>query len=388
MRRLIILGILFGLLILITFPVRAEFCVDKILVKLDSTEGEEIEKDLYSYSNWKLKHLKLDFINKFSWPEHNENYFGFNVKIFFEEYKQLKLDLDYDWNERYRILSPEIKYQLELGSYLTIGLEYGNSTRTPVLDKDQKYEYLMNYGSVGMDFTKNNWSYDLKLAQARKDCPLNERESYTKNALEQKLSWKVYPNLKLALSYYETTRYHPYDIKISEDCWSSKTGIGGEYHFNDRWQVTGTFTTKEEEQGLVPYLNQQYREVKLKNKLNRDTTLNLRISSKQLDYYSQITSFGPDGAMPEEEDEKSRVELKGALECQTKLKKWQLTAETGLFMENRDYRSVQVEDINREGLYALLRWNPGKIRLELEMAPDGNLWRVNGFYQLRLEYCF
>ncbi len=77
-----------------------------------------------------------------------------------------------------------------------------------------------------------------------------------------------------------------------------------------------------------------------------------------------------------------------ALECQIQLREWQLSVETGLFLANMDYRSAQVEDINREGLYASLCWNPGKFGLELEMAPDGNFRRVNGFYQLRFEYYF
>ncbi len=286
MRILIFLWISLGLFILLTLPVTAEFDLDKMTIKIDSTEGKEIEKDFYCYSDWKLKHFRLDLTNKFSWPEHNENYFGFNVKAHFEEYKQLKLNMDYRWNERYRILSPEIKYQFELGPNLTIGLEYENNTRTPVLNEDRNLKYRTDSGSAKMELNKNNWSYDLELAHTRKDYPRDEVKNSTKNQLDQKLSWKVQPNLNLHLSYYETTSYYPYDIEISQDYWSSEVGIGSEYRFNDRWQMTGAFSAKEVESGLVPYLDQQYLDIKLKNKPTKDVTVNLRIGSKQMDYYS------------------------------------------------------------------------------------------------------
>lgn len=388
MRLFLFFWIFFGLLIIITIPVRAEFQFDKITMKLDSTEGEEIEKDLYCYSDWKLKHFNLDLTNKFSWPENNENFSKFNVKAGFENYKQLKLNLDYQWNERYRILSPEINYYFELGRELTIGLEYETDTRNPVLDKDQELKYCQEIGTVIMELDKDKWSYDLKLTQAQKDYPDDELKNYIKNQLNHEFAWRIQPNLKLQFSFDEATGYYPYDIEINQDYWRSEAGIGGEYRFNNQWQIEGAFSAKEAEKGLAPYLAQQYLEVKLKNKPTKDVTINLRVSSTEFDYYSEIPYIDPDEITLEDEDQKSRDEYKVVLECQSQLKKFKLVFESGLFWVKKDYNSTLVEDFKREGFYASLRWNPGKIGLELEMAPDGNHWRTNGFYQLKVEYTF
>ncbi|MGE5606798.1 MAG: hypothetical protein ACM3YE_14045 [Bacteroidota bacterium] len=74
MRPFKIFWILFGLLAALALPAGAELAFDKITMQIQSTEGEMVEKDLYCYSDWKLKHFKLDFTNKFSWPENSENY--------------------------------------------------------------------------------------------------------------------------------------------------------------------------------------------------------------------------------------------------------------------------------------------------------------------------
>lgn len=386
MRQILPLWILFGLFIFITIPARAEFNFDKITVKLDSTEGEAIEKDFYCYSNWKSKYFMLDLTNKFSWPEHNENYSRFNIKAGLKEYKQFKLDLDYQWNERYRILSPEIKYYFELGPDLTIGLEYETETRSPILDIDQELKYCLEIGTVKMELDKDRWSYDLKLAQTGKDYPLDEIKNYTKKQLDHELTWKIQPNLKLNLSYDETTSYYPYNI--DQDYWSSEVGIGGEYRFNEHWQLTGNIGGREEERGLTPYLDQRDLKIKLKNKPTKDLAFNLQVGSSQFDYYSEKSYTDPDEISLEDEDLKSRTENKAALECQSQFRKFKLAVELGLYGVYKDYSSTLVEDLKREGLYASLRWNPGKIGVELEMAPDGNFSRVNGFYQLKLEYSF
>lgn len=388
MRLILLLWILFGLFIIINYPARAEFNFDKLTIKVDSTEGKEIEEDFYCYSDWRINNLKLEMTNKFSWPVHNENYSKFNVKAYFEEYNQLKLNMDYQWNERYRIISPEVNYYFKLGQDLTISLDYETDTRNPINNEDQKLEYFMETGTVKMKLDKDSWSYDLNLAQTQKDYPEDEPKNYTKNQLDQEFGWRIRPNLKLLLSYFEATACYPYDIKINNDYWKSETGIGGEYRFNDRWQVTGSFSNREEEKGLVPYLAKRDFEVKLKNKLAQDCTINFRVSSAEINYYSVIPYIDPDEFLFEEEDQKSRVENQAVLEWRSKLRKLNITVETGFYWLDKNYYSAQVEDFESKGLYASLHRNLGKIGLELEMAPDGTLWRRNGFYQLKLEYSF
>ncbi len=386
MRQFLSLWILFGLLTLITIPSRAEFNIEKISMMLDSTEGEAIENDLCCFSNWQFKNFRLELTNKFSWPEHNENYSKFNVKARLEEYEQLKLDLDYQWNQRYRIFSPELNYLLELSPDLTIGLEYGIETRNPIIDKDYKLKSCLEIGTLKMELDKDSWSYGLRYAQSGKEYPSDRIKNYTKKQLNQELAWRIVPNFKVNLSYAEATRYFPYDI--DQDYWGSAAGIGGEYRFNERWQLTGTIGGKEDERGLAPYLEQRDLKIKLTNRRTKDLTFNLQAGSAQFDYSSERAYIDPDEISSEDEDLKSRIEKKVGLECNSRLKSLKLTVEGGLFWASKDYRSTLVEDLIREGLYASLRWNPGKIGVELEMAPDGNLWRVNGFYQLKLEYSF
>ena len=388
MRLLRSVWILFGLFILTTFPARAEFSVAKLTMKIGHSEGEKIEKDFYCYSDYKFQHLNLDLTNKFSWPENNENFSKFNIKAGFEECKQLDLNLDYQWNGRYRILAPEIAYDFKYKPGLTIRLGYEAENRDPVLDKDWKQKYRMETGTIKMALDKKNWSYDLRFARASKEYPEDEIKDYTKDQLNQDFAWRIQPALKLNFTYYETNRFYPNDTTISKDYWSSKAGVKGEYRFNDHWLMTGSFSVKEAERGLVPYLDQQSLELKLKNKPSRDVTIDLRVSSAEIDYYSEIEYLDPDGDGVEEEDQKSRFEDKAALECNWRLKDLNLVVEAGLFRVSKDYCSPQVADCQREGIYTSLLWKPQKIGIELQIAPNGNLWRVDGFYQLKFEYYF
>ena len=113
MRSFKILWILFGLLIGCALPAKADFSFDKITLKIDWTPGETVEKDVYCYSDWEIKDLKLDLTNRFSWPENSDNYSKFNIKAGLENLKQLELALDYQWNQRYRIFTPEIAYDFK-----------------------------------------------------------------------------------------------------------------------------------------------------------------------------------------------------------------------------------------------------------------------------------
>lgn len=387
MRSFKILWILFGLLVGCAFPAKADFSFDKIMMKIDWTPGETVEKDIYCYSDWEIKDFKLDLTNKFSWPENNDNYSKFNVKAGLEKLKQLELALDYQWNQRYRIFTPEIAYDFKFKPGFTLGLEYENENRDPVYEKDLKYEYRMETGTVKMALDKKSWSYDLKLARTRKDYPEDQRENYTKNQLSHDLAWRIHADLKLNLSYYESTRFYPNDLSISKDYWGSKVGIEGEYSFNDRWQLINSFSVREEERGLAPYLEQNNWELKLKNKPSRDLSIDLRVRVAEYDFYSDTAYFDPD-EKDVEEDLKSRIENKAALECYWRLKDLNLELEAGLFRISKDYHSSQVADFEKGGIYASLRWKPKKVGVELEIAPNGNLSRFSGFYQLKLEYYF
>lgn len=387
MRPFKILWILFGLLVGFALPAKADFSFDKITMKLDWTPGETVEKDFYCYSDWKIKDFELDLTNKFSWPENSDNFSRFNIKAGLEKYKQLELELDYQWNQRYRIITPEIACDFKFKPGFIIGLEYENESRAPVLEEDLKYEYHMETGTVKMALDKKNWSYDLKLAQSRKDYPEDQSKNYTKNQLNHDLAWRIHSNLKLNFSYYETNRFYPNDLSISKDYWGSKTGIDGEFRLNDRWQLISSFSVREGERGLAPYLDQNNWELKLMNKLSRDLSVDLRVNAAEIDYYSDTAYFDPD-EKDAEEDLKSRLENKVALECYWRLKDLNLELEAGLFWISKDYCSSQVADYEKEGVYTSLRWKSKKVGMELEIAPHGNLSRFSGFYQLKFEYYF
>lgn len=387
MRSFKTLWILFGLLVGCAHPARADFSFDKIMMKIHWTPGETVEKDVYCYSDWEIKDFKLDLTNKFSWPENSENFSKFNVKAGLKKLKQLELDLDYQWNQRYRIFAPEIAYDFKFKPGFTLGLEYENESRDPVCEEDLKYEYQMETGTVKIALDKKSWSYDLKLARACKDYPEDQVKNYTKNQLYHDLAWRIHSDFKLNLSYYETTRFYPNDPSISKDYWGSKVGIEGEYSFNDRWQLISSFSVREEERGLAPYLDQNNWELKLKNKPSRDVSIDLRVNTAEIDYYSDTTYFDPD-EKDIEEDLKSRIENKAAVECYWRLKDLNLELEAGLFRIFKDYCSSRVADFEKEGIYTSLRWKFKKVGIELEIAPNGNLSRFSGFYQLKLEYYF
>ncbi len=388
MRSFLFFWILFGILIMINIPVEAEFYFDKLTMKVDAGEGKELEKDLYCYSDWQIKNFMMEVTNKFSWPENVDNYSKLNVKAYFEDLQQIKLNLDYQWNERYRFFSPEISSSFKLGRVLTVGFDYETNTRNSVSNDNRELEYLTEIGSVKMKLDKNNWIYSLKLTQTQKSYPADEVKNYTKNQLDQELIWRMGANLNLLLSYFEATGYYPHDININQDYWKTETGIEGEYRFNAQWEMSGSFSAREEEKGLTPYLARQNVKVKLKNKPIRDLDVNFQISSADIDYYSNIPYTDPDGILLEEDDQNSRVENKAALECCLNYRKIKLTVQAGLFLVTKAYNSSEVEDYEGKGLYTTICWNPGNIGLELEIAPEGNLSRSNGFYQLRCVYNF
>jgi hypothetical protein len=380
--------ILLGMFIAFTYPAAAEFSFDKIMMKIDSSQGEKAETDFYCYSDWKSGYFKLDLTNKFSWPESNENFSRFNVKADFEKYKQLKMDFDYQWNDRYRILGPTVAYNFKFKSDFVISLEYGTENRDPLLDKDLKLKYHIETGTVKMALDKKNWSYDLKLIRTGKDYPKDQIKNYTRDQLSQRLAWKIQPDLNFRLSYYETSCLYSNVLKISQERWNSKVGLSGDYHINEYWQIIGSFNLKEEEKGLIPYLAQQDWELKLKNKFSQDLTIDLRVKSVKYDYYSDITYFDPDEMEAAEEDRKSRIENKAVVECSWRLKESNLEVETGLFWVFKDYYSFQVSDYKQDGIYTSLLWKPNRVGLGLEIAPNGNLSRTRGFYQLKIEYYF
>jgi hypothetical protein len=386
MRLVVFVWILFGLLLMITFPVRADFDIDKVATKVGAVDGKEIEKDLYCYIDWQIDKLVLELTNRLSWPENNLNYSKFNVKAYLEDYRQLKLDLDYQWNERYRIFSPELTYKFTLWKDLMIKLGYENKIRTPVLEEDREKKYALETKTVSMEYEKKAWNYMLKLLQAGKDCPDDKGEVYDKNQLDQRLTWRAGPNLKVILSHFEATTYYPYSI--DEDDWRSEIGIKGEYQINDQWQATSSFSVREEEKGLVPYLEKKNVKVEVKTEPIKDLDIRFKVNSGKIDYYSEIPYFDPDGILSEDDDRKSRLEKSALLECRFKYRKFNLTTETGFFWASKQYRSSQVKDFESNGLYATLGWNPGKFGIELEIAPEGKVQRKNGFYQLKMEYCF
>jgi len=369
-------------------PVQAEFHLDKAMLKFDSTEGKELEEDLYCYSSWISERFRLDFTNKFSWPEHDENYNKFNVKAGFEELPQLKLNLDYQWNRRYRIPAAKIAYYHNPKAGWKVRIEYRSDNREPLLDKDLKYKYYTETGVVKFDLEKEDWSYDNKLAHTRRDYPRQEVNSYTKNELDQGLTWRFGPNFRLDFSYYETASYYPNDLTITKDRWSLKKEVSSEYRFNDQWRLTGSFSAQESEKGLLPYLKKQTLEFKLKHKPAKDLNFDLRVQTAEFNFFSEAPYSDPDEMLPEEEDRKSRAEGKIVLGSDIRLRKANLRIETGLFLDKRDYRLASEVDITREGYYTSISWNPGNIEIELEIAPNGNLGRLNGFYQLKVEYHF
>lgn len=388
MRLVLFVWILFGLLLMITFPVRADFDIDKLTTKVGSVDGKEIEEDLYCYIDWQIQKLVLELTNRLSWPENNLNYSKFNIKVYLEDYQQLKLDMDYQWNERYRIFSPELNYKFTLWKDLIIKLGYENQTRTPVLEEEREKRYALETKLISMEYEKKVWNYMFRLSQTGKDCPDDEGEVYDKNQLDQKLTWRVGSNLKVILSYFEATTYYPYDINIAKDSWKSETGIKGEYQINDQWQVISSFSIREEEKGLAPYLEKKNVKFEAKNEPIRDLDIRFKINSVNIDYYSELPYIDPDEILSEDDDQKSRVEKSAVLECRSKYRKFNITTEAGFFWASKQYHSSQVKDFESNGLYATLCWNPGKFGIELEIAPEGNVWRRNGFYQLKMEYCF
>lgn len=388
MRLVLLVWILFGLILVFAFPVRADFNIDKLTMKVGAVDGKGIEEDLYCYIDWQIEKLVLELTNRLSWPENNINYSKFNVKAYLEDYRQLKLDLDYQWNERYRIFSPELNYRFTLWKDLMIKLGYENQTRTPVLEEERDKRYTLEKKIIGMEYEKKTWNYTCKLSQTGKDYPDDEGKAYDKTQLDQKLTWRVRPNLKVILDYFEATTYYPYDINIAKDDWRSETGIKGEYQINDQWQVTGSFSVREEEKGLIPYLEKKNVKVEVKTEPIRDLDIRFKANSGDIDYYSEIPYFDPDGILLEDDDQKSRVEKSAVLECRFKYRKFNITTEAGFFWASKQYHSPQVKDFESNGLYAGLCWNPGKFGIELEIAPEGNVRRRNGFYQLKMEYCF
>lgn len=388
MRSLIVFGIFFGLLSFITVSVRAEFNIDKLTMKIGSAEEKEVEEDLYCYYEWQIKKLIIDMVSKFSWPKNNLNYSKLNFTTYLEDYRQLRFKSDYQWNERYRVFSPEINYYFKLGQDLKIGFDYKNQTRTPVLDEDREKRFSMGKGTVNLKLDKKDWEYLLELSQTQKGYPEDKPKNYTKNQLDHELAWRMGSDLKVKLSYFEATGHYPDDINIRQDFWKTETGIEGEYQFNDQWRVSGSYSDREEEKGLIPYLSKRGLIGKIKFEPYRNIDIHCQLRSADIQYYNEKPYIDPDGILFEEVDKKSRNEKSANLKCSSEYRKLNLTVETGFYWLSKSYQSPQVDDFDDHGLYATLCWNSGKIGLELEIAPEGNLWRRNGFYQLKAEYFF
>jgi hypothetical protein len=386
MRSIKFLWILFGLLLLTASPVRADFDMEKLIMKVGSSEGKETEEDLYCYTDWHIKDVNLELTNKFSWPRNNVNYSKINLKTYFEDYDQLHFKIDYQWNDRYRILVPEIDYDFTLGKNLTFRIDYKYQTRSPVSDEDRINKYAMETGIVKMKYERDAWNYFLKLLRTQKGYPNNQVKDYDKNQLDQEIAWRITPDFKLGLSYFEAAGYFPDNINL--DYWKSEMGIEGEYRINNQRQIFGYYSVREEEKGLVPYLTRKNLKAKIRSKPLRDLDVNFRVGLADIDYYTELPYSDPDEFILEDEDLKSRFEKNAVVESCWKLRQYNLTFEAGLFWVDKQYDSSRAASVERSGLYTTIGWNPGKFGIKLELAPEGNVWRGSGFYQLKMEYGF
>ncbi|NLW45802.1 MAG: TonB-dependent receptor [Firmicutes bacterium] len=386
MRSSVFLWILFGLLFLTTFPVRADCDVEKLIMKVGSSEGKEVEEDLYCYTDWQINNVILKLTNKFSWPQNKVNYSKVYLKTYLEDYDQLQFKIDYQWNDYYRILVPEINYDYTMGKNFIFKLNYQNQNRNPVLDEKQNLKYTRETGTVKMGYGKEAWQYSLKFSQTTKGYPNDQVNDYDQNQLNQELAWRITPNFKLGLSYFEATKYYPDNINL--DSWKSEMGIEGEYRINNQWQVFGSYSAKEEEKGLVPYLTGQNLKAKVKSKPLRDLDVSFQVGLADLDFHAELPYKDPDQFLSKDEDLKSRVEKNALVKSCWKYRKSNLTIEAGLFWVDKQYDSPQIAGVERNGLYTTIGWNPGKFGIQLELAPEGNVWRKNGFYQLKMEYGF
>ena len=109
--------IIIGGVLLISQPLAAApgFDLDKVTLDVDAQAGERTREVLTINPEWDWGWLRLDATARLYLSPAEENYSSVKTRLYLPEIaNRLKLDLDYQWNERYQLAATAAAYSWDL----------------------------------------------------------------------------------------------------------------------------------------------------------------------------------------------------------------------------------------------------------------------------------
>ena len=348
------------------------FDLNKVTLNIEAEANEATRGLLTITPEWDWGWLRLDLNNRIYLTPADDSYSSFKAKFYFPELaNRLKFDLDYQWNDKYRVSATGGSYSWNLRD-LKLGFEYEVGSRDAVPDYDDRYRYHWDRQGLDCDYYLADWHYGLSLKRLAKVYP--EATYYTSERLQlaQNLVWELSPATQWRLDYDETIADYPYDDSLKRSYWKDYWQLQFKHGRTSQWRWSCKYGRGDWDQGIEapPYRDSQELDLELASPTKRSNEFKFKLRLAKLDYYSNQSYTEPDEELDEDlEDLSNRFERKIALEWQRHYNYFSWGLE--FMWRNYDYRPGI--DSTDSGIVATMNWKLTPSNLSLELAPWGSL---------------
>lgn len=293
----------------------------------------------------------------------------------------LGFDLDYRWNDTYRIWTAGAAYRLQPAPAWEWTAGYGGGYRDGLATGGSPYRYRFRKAEAILDYNQNPWSYSVGLFYHAKDYPVTRYYTSERLVLEQTVRWQPKRSSALYLSYLENTADYPYDESLTRSYFKTEWLLGGRHRFDDTPDLSWEVSSSQRHKGLNETSGVRSLDLCLRSRLGKRMAFQFQGGFTDRDYSKDAAPVEDDP----ETDLKSRTEQKTTLTWSYSLGE-AVAAEAGWFWIRFNYDEVFADDSSFTGLFTKVTWKPKPWQLVMKAAPWGDLNRRAGFYQVQVEY--
>lgn len=373
---------------LLCFPSVAAGSVvlEKTVLELKATEGEEfreiIQFNSYASGKWVEASLQTRLVN----PEDTNVYHSNRLKLGFPKLrKNLGLELNQQWNARYQIIDGGLDYEWYIKPGLKLWLSGAAGSKAARVSASERYRNHWNEELAQLNYDWRDWSYRVRIIRTDKVYPEADYYTALKYDLQQELKKKISPNFSLGVLYKEVTMDYPEDTSLTRAYWKDDWSLWARYKPtpNRRWDFS--LRQLQWDKGLEAYFGpyqENYYFIGKYTRWNKVWNFSVGLTVADLNYLGGRVVFDPDEETTVEEDTKSRREQKLSLQL---TRDWaDFEAKMKAFAVSKDYQQGATK--SNAGFMTTLTWKLKHCKLQLVVAPWGDLQTEKDYYQLKLEY--
>jgi hypothetical protein len=339
--------------------------------------------NLSSRGDWEWIVVKMT--GKFYCPLAQENYSSAGVSLIFPELsRNLEVTLGQQWNLDYKTISSGFDYHWNPLPELSTGVNWEGNWRNAANGEESKYRFAANSETVRLGYQWECLNYNVKLSRAAKDYPEDDIYTSLKLRIDQGVVWQMSPETRFKLLYREATGDYPNYKEREMNYWKDEWTLQGQFGRVERGRWDWEYGWMNWDKGMFPYRSDQHVKVKFNSKITEASEVRFQAIVADLNYCSELDFYEPGDIIEADENLNSRVEKKLGLEYIYDFSPF--SVELGCFGQSLDYDSVKVNDILGTCFYGLLRFKSKQFEISLKAAPNGDLQRSSGYYDLKLEY--